>query len=59
MSLEEAIKETDRLKEVRGIKFIVDDHLDESYDYVTVDYGTKFFRKGYIIALDNDQGGGC
>lgn len=59
LSLEETQKDTDVLKEIEGIKFVVDEYLDKTYKNVGVDYGTKFFRQGYIIGLQDGESGGC
>lgn len=58
LSLEEAT-DTDVVKELDGVRFIVDKDLDERFDGVKVDYGTMFFRKGFIIGLENGGGGSC
>gem|GEM_PF-4271119 len=58
MSLEEAT-ETDVVTDVNGVKFVVDKSLDKRFGAVRVDYGTKMFRKGFMISLESDDGGGC
>lgn len=52
LSLDETIKDTDVLKELEGIKFIVDDHIENTYRKIVVDYGDRYFRKGYIVEQD-------
>jgi len=51
MVLDEPQK-TDIIKEVEGIKFLIDKRLDEQYDVVTVDYQKTIFSKGFIIKLE-------
>jgi len=57
LSLEEATQH-DVVKDVNGVKFVIDKMLDNRFDEVKVDYGTVMFRKGFIVALENG-GGGC
>ena len=42
----------DIIKEVEGIKFIIDKKLDEQFDVVTVDYQKTMFSKGFVIKLE-------
>ncbi len=58
MSLEEATND-DVVKNVDGVKFVVDKMLDERFDAIKVDYGTMMFRKGFMVSLEGDNGGGC
>ena len=58
LSLEEATND-DVVKNVDGVKFVVDKMLDERFDAIKVDYGTMMFRKGFMVSLEGDNGGGC
>ena len=43
---------SDIIKEVEDIKFIVDKRIDEQYDLVLVDYQKTMFSKGFVIKLE-------
>lgn len=51
MVLDEPQK-TDVVKEVDGIKFLIEEKIDAQYDSVTVDYQKTLFSKGFVVRLD-------
>jgi len=54
LSLDEA-KETDVVKEVEGITFVVDEDTDKQFGTVIVDFSSGFLGKRFMV---NYAGGG-
>ncbi len=45
-------KASDIVKEIDGIRFVVEQKIDKQFDAVKVDYQKTMFSRGFIITLD-------
>lgn len=51
-------KESDKVFEEVGIKFIVGEDLDQ-FEGFDVDYSNSFLRKGFTVSIMGFTGGSC
>lgn len=56
LSLDE-IKDTDVVRDIDGVKFVIEKSLDQQYQEVLVDYEKSWFGKQFVVSLG--YGGGC
>lgn len=59
MSLEETQEEHDRLEEVDGFKFVLDQRADLYLGNATIDYQVSPLGEGFSIASDETNDGCC
>ncbi|SDC69971.1 MULTISPECIES: hypothetical protein [unclassified Candidatus Frackibacter] len=59
MTLVESKDEDDKVVEVRNLKFVLSEKMEEQLEGATIDYKKSFFGSGFAITGGNQPQGSC